>query len=148
VREALFSALVSRDAVGGARVADLYAGTGALGLEALSRGAATVTFVENSPAALDALRANIAALGAGGEVTAVRADVTAWLRRAPAGAFDLVLADPPYDAPELPRLPERALRLLAPGGTLAVEHDTRHSFDDAAWSRRYGRTMVSLWVVE
>ena len=94
VREALFSILGER--VAGARVLDLFAGSGALGLEALSRGAREVTFVERAPAALKALRANLAALGADADV--VRADALRWLRAASGGArqYDLVLLDPPY----------------------------------------------------
>jgi len=94
VREALFSMLASRlGSFEGLRVADLYAGSGALGFEALSRGAASATFVEHDPKALAAIRANVEALGAG--------DRTRVLARAaqnlPAGdGFDLVFADPPY----------------------------------------------------
>jgi 16S rRNA (guanine(966)-N(2))-methyltransferase RsmD len=148
VREALFSALESRGAIAGARVLDLFAGSGALGLEALSRGAAAGTFVVQRSAAIAALRSNVAALDAGAEVTIVRADAMAWLRRAPAGSFDLVLADPPYDLDVLPRLPALLLPLLAPEGTLVVEHDARHDFagaDGLLWSRRYGRTVLSAF---
>ncbi len=148
VREALFSALESRGAIAGARVLDLFAGSGALGLEALSRGAAHATFVEQRTTAASALRANIDALGAGAESSVIRADAMAWHRRAPAAAFDLVLADPPYDLDQLPDLPANLLRLLAPEGTLVIEHDARHSFVESAgllWSRRYGRTVLSAF---
>jgi 16S rRNA (guanine966-N2)-methyltransferase len=148
VREALFSALESRGAVAGARVADLFAGSGALGLEALSRGARSATFVEKGPSAIAALRSNIDELGAGSETSVVRADVMSWLRRAPAGAFDLVLADPPYDFAHLADLPALALPLLAAGGMLVLEHDRRHDFADASallWSRAYGGTVVSAF---
>src|SRR5690349_20918096 len=88
VREALFSILGDR--VEGARVLDLFAGSGALGLEALSRGAASATFVDSAPAAIRAVKANLAALGAEAEV--VRADALRWLRGAPPAArqHDLV----------------------------------------------------------
>ena len=92
-REALFSMLVSRlGSFEGLRVADLFAGTGALGLEALSRGAAHCTFVENERLALDALKANIAKLGANADV---RAGSALALGTAPQ-PFDLILMDPPY----------------------------------------------------
>lgn len=91
VREALFSML--GPAVEGALVLDLYAGTGSLGLEALSRGAAHAVFVERARPALAALRANIDAVGLGGEV--VGDDVATFLRDASAW-FDLVFVDPPY----------------------------------------------------
>lgn len=93
-REALFSMLASR--IGpfeGIQVADLFAGSGALGLEALSRGAASCLFVEQDRAALDALKANVARLGAGGAT--VRAGSVLALGPAPA-PLDLVMMDPPY----------------------------------------------------
>src|SRR5215204_512227 len=125
VREALFSILGAR--VEGARVLDLFAGSGALGLEALSRGAAQVTFVESAPAALAALRANLAALGAGAEV--VRADALRWLHAASRGArqYDLVFLDPPYRrAAELGApLSDPLPAVLAPGALVVAESDRR-----------------------
>jgi 16S rRNA (guanine966-N2)-methyltransferase len=93
VREAIFSSLESMDAVRGASVVDLFCGSGALGIEALSRGAASATFVDDDRAALVAVRANLASTGlGGGEV--VRADAVRWLDGD--AAFDLALVDPPY----------------------------------------------------
>jgi 16S rRNA (guanine966-N2)-methyltransferase len=90
-REALFSMLASRlGSFEGLRVADICAGTGALGLEALSRGAAHCSFVERDRTAIEALKANIAKLGASGEVRAMAAEGFS------GGPFDLVLIDPPY----------------------------------------------------
>ena len=113
-RETLFSMLTSRlGTFEGLRVADLFAGTGALGLEALSRGAAHATFIETDRAALAALKANIAKLGAGD-----RTDVLARGADAPGTAilpYDLVLLDPPYGK----GLGERALAALRQGGWLA-----------------------------
>lgn len=95
VREAWMSALQYE--LPDARVLDLFAGSGALGLEALSRGAAHATFVERSNAAIRALEANLGALGArDDEYTVVRADALAYVQRLPPQAFDLALADPPY----------------------------------------------------
>jgi 16S rRNA (guanine966-N2)-methyltransferase len=95
VREALFSAVESAMDLGGARVLDLYAGSGALGLEALSRGARAATFVESDRAALDVLRRNVAALGlAGAEVRPGKVGTV--LAASPEEPYDLVLADPPY----------------------------------------------------
>ncbi|MDQ1424148.1 MAG: hypothetical protein QOD72_1646, partial [Acidimicrobiaceae bacterium] len=94
VRQAVFNALTSLDAVVDARVLDLYAGSGALGIEALSRGAAHATFVERSSVALAAIRANLDTTGLGGRATVVQADALSWL---PArDAVDLALVDPPY----------------------------------------------------
>lgn len=105
-REALFSSLGSRTV--DAAVLDLYAGTGSMGLEALSRGAVSCVFVEHDRAALAALRHNVDAVGLGGEVVA--GDVERYLERGQ-GAFDLVLVDPPYSLP-LPSI-ARVLDLLA-----------------------------------
>ena len=93
MREAVFSSLESMDAVRDARVVDLFCGSGALGLEALSRGAASATFVDDDSAAIAAVRTNLASTGLdGGEV--VRADAVRWLDGD--AAFDLALVDPPY----------------------------------------------------
>ncbi len=94
VREALMSILGSR--VVGARVADLFAGSGALGLEALSRGAAHATFVERSARAIRAIRGNARRLGAGADATVVRGDALAHARRLRSRPYDIVFADPPY----------------------------------------------------
>ncbi|HET9335516.1 MAG TPA: 16S rRNA (guanine(966)-N(2))-methyltransferase RsmD [Sphingomicrobium sp.] len=120
-RETLFSMLASRlGGFEGLRVADLYAGSGALGLEALSRGAAHATLVETDRAAQKAIEANIAALDAGGRV-AIRATSAASL---PAGEpFDLVLADPPYQPGSGTAVAAAVAKSLwlAPGGWMAVE---------------------------
>jgi len=120
-REALFSMLTSRlGTFEGLRVLDLFAGSGALGLEALSRGAAACTFVEQDGAALDALRANVAKLEA--RSADVRAQSVMALGPAPA-PYDLVLADPPYDSGAGTVALERLLRLgwIATGALASVE---------------------------
>jgi 16S rRNA (guanine(966)-N(2))-methyltransferase RsmD len=96
VREALFNVLAARLDFDGMQVLDLYAGSGALGLEALSRGATAVVFVENDRRAADVLSRNIESVGLAG-ATLRRAPVAAALAVAPAGPVDLVLADPPYE---------------------------------------------------
>jgi 16S rRNA (guanine966-N2)-methyltransferase len=95
-REALFNSLAATVHLDGARVLDLYAGTGAVGLEALSRGAAHAVFVETGRAALDALRRNVEAVGLAG-ATVIARPVGSYLATAPEQPFDLVFADPPYD---------------------------------------------------
>ena len=119
-RETLFSMLVSRlGSIDDLRVADLYAGSGALGLEALSRGALHCTFVENDRAAVDAIRANAATLGATGvEVLAMSA-----ARLPPAAPFHLILADPPYGegSGSVVVASVNAASWLSSGGWLAVE---------------------------
>ena len=147
VREALFSILGTR--VLDARVLDLFAGSGALGLEALSRGARSATFVESAPAALAALRANLAALGADAEV--VRSDAPRWLRAASDGArqYDLVFLDPPYPrAAELGEpLSDSLPAVLAPGALVVAESDRRTPLDltmTATDERRYGDTLIRI----
>jgi 16S rRNA (guanine966-N2)-methyltransferase len=131
----------------GLRVADLYAGSGALGLEALSRGAAHATFVENDPGALGAIRANLSALKA-----ADRADVHSLsaTNLAPVQSFDLIFADPPY-APGSGTAVIDAVRRagwLADGGWLAVETEAREAVDAGGWQidaeRRIGRARLTL----
>ncbi|MBO9578572.1 MAG: 16S rRNA (guanine(966)-N(2))-methyltransferase RsmD [Microbacteriaceae bacterium] len=108
VREAVFSALDAADVLGGARVLDLYAGSGALGLEAASRGAAAVVLVERDAAAAAVCRRNAAVIrassprGAAPSIDVAAQSVASWLAGAGAGAapWDLVFIDPPYDVPE------------------------------------------------
>lgn len=97
VREAVFNALWSRGALDGARVVDLFAGSGALGVEALSRGAAHVTFVDRDRSAVDAVRRNVEACEVGERATVVAAPVERWLAGLGTGVrFDLAFCDPPY----------------------------------------------------
>ncbi len=128
VREALFSALESRDAVQGAHVMDLYAGSGALGLEAASRGAASVLLVESDRSAIGVIRANIADVGAAG-ARVQAGTVEAALDRTPTLAYDLVLADPPYDVDEDSLAAVLDLLLtrewLSPDALVVVERSSR-----------------------
>lgn len=143
VREAWLSAL--QHDVPGATVLDLFAGSGALGLEALSRGAAHVTFVERAAAPLRALQANIDALDAAGEVTVVKGEAVRFVEALDAAAFDIVLADPPYDTGEAARLVDAFAR--TPFATLlCIEHRTRSplpAMPDAR-TRRYGDTSLTF----
>jgi len=107
--------------IAGARVLDLFAGSGALGLEALSRGAAHATLVELAAPSLAAIRCNVDALGAGSRVTVHRGDAMRFVDRIEPDTFDLVLADPPYSVPFAERLVE-AFRARPFTRLLAVEH--------------------------
>ncbi|MEM0962055.1 MAG: 16S rRNA (guanine(966)-N(2))-methyltransferase RsmD [Bacteroidota bacterium] len=147
VREALFSILASRMALPGAHVLDAFAGSGALGLEALSRGAAHCTFVESHGPTLALTRRNAATLGVASRSAFVRADALKSLTAGDA-SFDLILADPPYALRQLAEIPALARARLTPAGLAVVEHDARHEFGDAAGhvlSRAYGSTVVSLF---
>lgn len=148
VREALFSIL--GPAVDDARVLDLYAGTGALALEALSRGARSATCVERSPAALAALERNVRDLGLGDRVTIVRGDALTWARRlrGETDRFDLVFCDPPYADP-----PEPVLSDVAGGTWWTTAAVLEHAASRPpvvpegllADTRRYGDTGVTIF---
>ena len=140
VREAWMSILADR--IAGARVLDLFAGSGALGLEALSRGASHATFVELAPAALAAIRANVAALGLAGRVTIRRGDALRLVARLEPRAFDLALADPPYTIPYAAQL-VRAFRDQPFARLLAVEHPAAVD-PQADETRRYGEVSLSF----
>ncbi|HEX9109667.1 MAG TPA: 16S rRNA (guanine(966)-N(2))-methyltransferase RsmD [Longimicrobiales bacterium] len=142
VREAWMSAMLPL--LPGATVLDLFAGSGALGLEALSRGAAHATFVEIALGPLKALRANIERLGAADDCAVVRDDAMHYVRRLGAGSFDVALADPPYDQPYARQLVERFLETPF-AGWLWVEHRAKDHLPDVpgARTRRYGDTALT-----
>lgn len=154
VREALFSALEAElGSLAGRRVADLYAGSGAVGLEALSRGAAAVLLVEHDPGAVRSLRANVDAVGLPGAAVVPGRVERAVARPVSGAAYDLVFADPPYD------LTDDELRAvlgsaaangwLAEGAAVVVERATRGGqwrwpdAVEAVRARRYGE--ATLW---
>lgn len=154
VREALFSALDALTELDGARFADLYAGSGAVGLEALSRGAAHVLLVESDPRAARVIRDNLAALRAAPAARLVTGKVAQVLAGGPEGGpYDVVFADPPYAVPD--QEIAAVLAALVDGGWLAadavvvVERSSRSGPVDwvhgitAERSRRYGETI--LW---
>lgn len=157
VRSALFSMLASR--VSGASVLDLYAGAGALGIEALSRGAAHVDFVEQGSRECDALRANLDSLGFAAHarvhkmpVDRALASLTLSLSKgALSGPYDLVLMDPPYAQDALAPLLERVASLVSEDGTVVAEHDRRHTLPATAGTlervseRAYGDTVLSIY---
>ncbi len=145
VREAVFNALGSLDLVRDAVVADLYAGSGALGIEALSRGAAEVIFVERDRAALRVLRGNLSELGLESRARVQQGDA---LAQAGGLRVDLVLADPPYDFDRWPEL----LARLDTGFVVAESGRPLDELPEAAelgWravrSKRYGRTWVTFF---
>jgi 16S rRNA (guanine966-N2)-methyltransferase len=128
--------------LGGARVLDLFAGSGALGLEALSRGAVAATFVELSPPSLEALRANIESLGVEGRATVHRADALRFAGALEAGAFDVAFADPPYTTDAADRL-VTLFRRTPFARILSVEHPASRRVEGDE-TRRYGDTAVTF----
>jgi 16S rRNA (guanine966-N2)-methyltransferase len=153
VREAVFSALDARGAIVDASVLDLYAGSGALAIEAMSRGARRAVLVERDRAALAAITENVDRLELGKQATVARLDVDRFLAGSPPGAapFDLVLADPPYDTRD-----DAVAALvgalgapgwLAPEAVIAVERPARARIEvpdgfRACWERKFGDTLV------
>jgi 16S rRNA (guanine966-N2)-methyltransferase len=151
VREALFSIIGGR--VEGARVLDLFAGTGALAIEALSRGADSAVLVEQAPQAVAVIRANLEDLGVGRRATVRRTRVESYLRSRRDAPFDLVFLDPPYaiDVGLLAGLLARLIQgALAPGALVALESSWRAEAPPwpagllAAEPRRYGDTALHL----
>jgi 16S rRNA (guanine966-N2)-methyltransferase len=129
----------------GARVLDLFAGSGALGLEALSRGASHATFVDDAPQALRVLRENVRALGAGARAEVVRGDAVRYAAGLAAGAFDVAFADPPYARGFAAALLE-AFAATPFAGLLCVEHSRADALPELAGARtrRYGDTLLTF----
>ncbi len=159
VRQALFSMLMAE--VASSRFLDVFAGSGAVGLEALSRGAAHVTFVEQNPRHLDVIRKNLLALtgkpdaAADSQADCVRADAYRWISSFSGQPYDIAFADPPYAlgqkngyADFLVALANRDV--VRPGGIFAAEMTSSQTPDDVpGWSlfrrRPYGKTLLCLW---
>lgn len=145
VREAIFNMLFSLDAIDDARVCDLYAGSGALGIEALSRGAASCVFVERDRAAIEAIHENLETLGFEDRATVVQADVLAWIDRAAGDSaeFDLVLADPPYAEEDWDTLLDRIdSAIFVAESSTPIAANPRW---DALREKKYGTTLVSVF---
>jgi 16S rRNA (guanine966-N2)-methyltransferase len=149
VRVALFARLGDLE---GARVLDLYAGTGALGIEALSRGAQQVVFIERASRSVAVLRANLATLGLTSDARIVASDAVRGVHRLgrEGARFDLALLDPPYAAGEAGRALAAlvAAGVLAPGAVVVVESGRRHPVPTVAGlaridERRYGDTVIT-----
>jgi len=148
VREAIFNILPD---VEGMQVLDLFAGSGALGIEALSRGAVHATFVDQGKAALTAVRGNLRELGLEARATVLSGDaVTHAAKHVPAAPWGLVFIDPPYRS-DLAVRSATALTHLADDAVIVIEHDRRNAPPDELGSllrtdqRRYGDTMVSFY---
>jgi len=154
VRESVFNMLDARFDLDGMSVLDLYAGSGALGIEAVSRGAADVTFVDSGRKAAATIGANVKACGIASSAIVLARSVSAYLSSPPERVFDLVFSDPPYDvdaqtiAADLGHLVSR----LAEGALVVVERSTRSRGDiwpegfEAVLDKSYGDTRVEVGV--
>jgi 16S rRNA (guanine966-N2)-methyltransferase len=159
VRQAVFSMLEAREVDWPrVRAIDMFAGSGSLGLEALSRGAAEVWFVEKSPGAVRVIERNLRELGVSGERCKVlRRDVLALLKRGPGTPFDLAFVDPPYGRQLARPCLERALAnsWLDKGALLVAEIESDCGFDPAGLegatllvNRTYGQTRICIWIAK
>ena len=135
--------IVQPDIVG-ARVIDLYAGSGALGLEALSRGAESADFVDVAPAAIKVIRENGTALGALDRMRIHKAEALRYAQKLEPGAFDIAFADPPYNLGMAPRLAAQWLRVPF-AAILGVEHDAHEALPEGGDTRTYGGTAVTIY---
>lgn len=142
VREAWMSILQTD--IPDAKVLDLFAGSGALGLEALSRGAASAEFVESNNATFRMLQENVATLGATGRAVLHRKDALQFIKELPADTFDLVLADPPYESGADLKLAEQWLDTPF-SRVLAIEHSSRTTLPEGADRRKYGTTAITFY---
>jgi 16S rRNA (guanine966-N2)-methyltransferase len=142
VREAIFNSLASMDLLDDAKVLDLFAGSGALGIEALSRYAAHCTFVERARPALDAIRTNLDVTGLSDRSNVVVADAMTFVTQGKASDFNLVLADPPYDFSQWAEL------LNGITTALVVAESNRPVTRPEGWEvlreKRYGKTWVTF----
>jgi 16S rRNA (guanine966-N2)-methyltransferase len=127
-----------------ARVLDLFAGSGALGIEAVSRGAALADLVEIAPASLRAIGENISAVGAGAVVKVHRADALRFIENLEPHAYDVAFADPPYDLGLAARVAERWLAVPF-SGLLGVEHRAFEPMPDGGEKRKYGGTAITIY---
>jgi 16S rRNA (guanine966-N2)-methyltransferase len=149
VKETLFGILGAT--VPGARVLDLYAGSGAIGIEALSRGAERATFVERGAPALKALRANLDRTGFADRATVITGDVLAFLERDRARGHDLAILDPPYDERAILAPLQRLAAQMELGGTVVVKHFWRTDVPEPPGlvqvrMRRFGETTLTFLV--
>jgi 16S rRNA (guanine966-N2)-methyltransferase len=145
VREAWMSILGSE--IPDAKVLDLFAGSGALGLEALSRGAASAHFVDDSPTSLAAISKNATILGAGNRAVIHRADAESFVAALEPGRFDIAFADPPYGQSTATKIAE--LWLKRPfSRVLGIEHSRDERLPGAGDRRTYGATAVTFYRTE
>lgn len=141
-REAWMS-IVQPD-IPGATVLDLYAGSGALGLEALSRGAERADFVDVAPAAIKTIRENGSTLGALDRMHIHRAESLRFAQKLKAGAFDIAFADPPYSLGMAPKLAAQWLRVPF-AAILGIEHSVHEPLPEGGDTRMYGGTSVTIY---
>jgi 16S rRNA (guanine966-N2)-methyltransferase len=143
VKEAIFSVLVNN--LHDVQVLDLFAGSGSLGIEAISRGASRVTFVEKSRECIDVIKRNLKTIDASEKAVVVKADAEQFIKKCTT-FFDLIFMDPPYHKGLATELSTHVYNLLKVGGILVVEHSPRDEIPLEAWkSKQYGDTSISYF---
>jgi 16S rRNA (guanine966-N2)-methyltransferase len=144
VKEAIFSTLIHhlQDSI----VLDLFAGTGGLGIEAISRGAAWVTFIENARECIKVIERNVQMIDANQLATVIKSDARTYIGTC-SSSFDLIFMDPPYHKALASQLAPHVYNLLNPGGILVVEHSTKEEIPLSAWkTKKYGDTAISYFM--
>lgn len=127
-----------------ARILDLFAGTGALGLEAISRGARSADFVEFRPSSLHALRANVAALKLRERTRIFKQDAVRFAAALAADSYEITFVDPPYESRQLDLVLE-SWKAIAFSGVLVAEHARTHALPAGAWAQRFDDTVVTIY---
>jgi 16S rRNA (guanine966-N2)-methyltransferase len=148
-KEGLFGVIDARIFFDDLDVLDLFAGSGNLGFEAISRGVATATFVDNNRLSAAIITENAETFGITEQIRIIQSDVLRFLA-GPARPFDIVFCDPPYDLPEMEELVETVLTAgwVAPEGWFVLEHDKRRNFSkhvNCVFTKPYGRTIVTIF---
>ncbi len=151
-KESIFSVIEVRKHIAGSAILDLFAGSGNLGFEAISRGASMAIFVESSSAASDHIEKTARQFGVEKQARVICSSVESFLA-GPPSPFDIVFADPPYEYPEMTQLPDIILHegWLKRDGWFILEHDKRHHFGDhphCVFAKPYGRTIVTIFRTE
>ncbi len=149
VRSAVFSMLDSRGVLTGAKVLDAFAGTGAIGLEALSRGADFVTFLECDKTAANVIDVNITTLNVADRAKLIRTGVSSWSDTAENDKFDLIFADPPYHNPQFSTV-SKLVKYLQPDGLLVLSYPERGTLPNlngvvVVDNRFYGEAAIALF---
>jgi len=151
-KEGLFNVIEARRFIDGCSVLDLFSGSGNLGFEAISRGAASALMVDISPVAIKHIEKTASTFGVSSQISTRVSSIENFLSK-PSGKFDLIFSDPPYDHPQIPESIELILNdgWLQPDGWYILEHDVRHLFHEhpkCVFTKPYGRTIVSIFMNE
>ncbi len=149
-KESIFNIIEARTEIKGAKVLDIFSGSGNLGFEAISRGATHVTMVDGSRSTVEYVQKMAKKFGVEDDVSAFCMKADEYLKT-PKGPFDIIFADPPYDLPEIPDYPDLITKngWLTDSGWFILEHDVRHLFHEhphCVFTKPYGRTIVSIFL--